>query len=230
MENDKYVVKNKMLMKVLVATVGGSEEPIITAARKLGLDRAILITGKPAKEVFDEPLNDINPVEVSESIKSKLESLGTEVEVFEVNPFNFEECCIKTLDIIGKEKSNDVSVVISGGTKIQALAASYAAYVCGCRMFYVQETKNGSEVVEIPLTFPEVNELSKSKKQVLRVLEDGDDVAKIAEKMGISKKTASQYLKELREYGLVEAYGGKIKKYKFTFAGKLYIARWWADE
>lgn len=216
-------------MKILVATVGGSEEPVIAAARKLGLDKAILITGKQASEVFDEPIkNDVNPVIVSENIKRKLENLGVDVEVILVNPFNFEECCIKTIETIEKEKerSNEVNVIVSGGTKIQALAASYAAFVCGCRMYYVQEAKNGSELVEIPLTFAEVDELSKSRKQVLKVLVDGDDASKIAEKLKISKKTASQYLKELREYGLVEAINGKVKRYRLTFVGKICKARW----
>jgi len=214
-------------MKVLVATVGGSEEPVIAAARKIGLDKAVLITGKPASEIFDDPVKaDIDPMEVSDKIREKLGNLGVDVEIVTVNPFNFEECCIKTMEVLEKESSNDVSVIVSGGTKIQALAASYAAFVCGCRMFYIQETKNDSELVEIPLTFAEIDELSKSRKQVLKVLEEGDDAGRIAEKLGISKKTASQYLKELREYGLIEATNGKVKKYRLTFAGRICKLRW----
>ncbi len=217
-------------MKVLIATVGGTEEPVIIAARKLGLDKAILIAGKPASEIFDNPVkDDVNPLSVSESIRKKLESVGVKVDVVTVNPFDFEECCIKAIETMEKELPNEVNVIVTGGTKIQAIATSYAAFVCGCRMFYVQETKDGSEIIEIPLRFSEMDELSKSKKQVLKVLEDGDDASKIAEKLRISKKTASQYLKELREYGLVECTEGRIKRYKLTFAGKLCRARWWAD-
>uniref|UniRef100_A0A7C3MC74 CRISPR locus-related DNA-binding protein n=1 Tax=Archaeoglobus fulgidus TaxID=2234 RepID=A0A7C3MC74_ARCFL len=214
-------------MKVLVATVGGSEEPVIIAARKIGLDKAILIAGKPASEIFDEPVkNNIDPLEVSGKIKEKLENLGVKVEVVAVNPFNFEECSIRTMEILEMESPNDVSVIVSGGTKIQALAAFYAAFVYGYRIFYVQETKNGSELVEIPLSFAEFDELSKSRKHVLKVLEDGDDAGRIAEKLGISKKTASQYLKELRESGLVEALNGKVKRYRLTFAGRICRLRW----
>ena len=213
-------------MKVLVATVGGSEGPVITAARKLGLDKAILIVGKPASEVFDEPVKvEADPIEISEKIREKLQNLGTEVEVIVVNPFDFEETCIKTLQAIEREKSNEVSVIVSGGTKIQALAASYAAFVCGCRMFYVQELKNGSELVEIPLTFS-VDELPRSRRDVLKVIEDGDSAERVAEKLGINKKTASQYLKELRKYGLIENVGEKVKKYRLTFAGKICRLRW----
>jgi len=185
-------------MKVLVATVGGSEEPVIVAARKLGLDRAILITGKPASEVFDEPVkDDVDPIRVSERIGDKLRGLGAEVEIIPVNPFDFEECCIKTLEAIEKV-DEDVNVIISGGTKIQALAASYAAFVCGCRMFYAQETKEGSELVEIPLTFSEVDELTSSRRSVLKVLEDGGTAESVAEKLGSkcylsSKSTQKSY-------------------------------------
>jgi len=219
--------KKDGVMKVLVATVGGTEEPVIAAARKIGLDKAILIAGKPASEIFDDPVkDDVNPLEVSGKIRERLENLGANVEMVLVNPFNFEECSIKTMEVLEKEKSKDISVIISGGTKIQALAASYAAFVCGCRMFYVQETKNGSELVEIPLTFAEFDGLSKSRKQVLKVLEEGDDAGRIAKKLRISKKTASQYLKELREYGLVEAMNGKVKRYRLTFAGRICRMRW----
>lgn len=214
-------------MKVMVATVGGSEEPVIAAARKIGLDKAILITGKPASEIFDDPVkSDINPLEVSEKVREKLENLGADVEIVPVNPFNFEECSIKTMEVLEKESSNNVSVIISGGTKLQALAASYAAFVYGCRMFYVQETRTGSELVEVPVTFAEFDEIPRSRKQVLKVLEDGDDASKISEKLGISKKTASQYLKELREYGLLEAKEGKVKRYRLTFIGKICKLRW----
>ncbi|RLI81057.1 hypothetical protein DRP04_06950, partial [Archaeoglobales archaeon] len=97
---------------------------------------------------------------------------------------------------------------------------------CGCRMFYTQETKNGAELVEIPLTFSDVDELPNSRRAVLKVFEDGDDAVRIAEKLGISKKTASQYLKELREYGLIECINRKVRRYKLTFAGKICRVRW----
>ena len=42
----------------------------------------------------------------------------------------------------------------------------------------------------------------------------------------ISRKTASQYLKELKEYGLVESVSGKVRRYRLTFAGKICRARW----
>jgi len=55
-------------MKVLIATVGGTEEPVIVAARKLGLDKAVLIAGKPASEVFDKPVKDeVNRLKAWES-------------------------------------------------------------------------------------------------------------------------------------------------------------------
>jgi len=215
-------------MKVLVATVGGREEPIIVSARKLGLDKAVLIAGKPATDVFDAPIEGKpNPLEISENIAEKLRGFGAEVEIVAVNPFDFEECCIRILEILEECISGgEVSVVVSGGTKIQAIAASYAAFISGCRVYYVQELKDGSQIIEIPLTFAEFDGLSRARKDVLKVLEDGDDSSKISAKLGITKKTASQYLKELREYGLIETTDGRVKKYRLTFAGKLCRSRW----
>ena len=68
-------------MKVLVATVGGTADPVLISARKLGLDKAVLVAGKPAKDVFDG--NAIegkpNPIEVAEDIRKKLEEFGANV-------------------------------------------------------------------------------------------------------------------------------------------------------
>ena len=239
-------------MKILVATVGGSEEPVILAARKIGLDKAILITGKPARDIFDEPVkNDIDPIAVSDRIKNRLEHLGAAVEILQVNPFDFEDVCLKTLEVLEKARGNEVSVVISGGTKIQALAASYAAFMCGCKMYYTQETVDGADLVEIPVTLGELDRIPDSRKSVLLVMEDGDDAATVTEKLNrtgssenvpgkdadqkiklrkhtVKKKTVSQYLKELREYGLIEQIDQKSKNYRYrlTFAGKIAKLRW----
>ncbi|MDK2782088.1 MAG: CRISPR-associated protein Csa3 [Archaeoglobi archaeon] len=217
------------MMKVLVATVGGSEDPIIISARKLGFDKAVLIAGRPADEIFDRAIEGKpNPLVTAENIKRRLGELGGEVEIELVNPFDFEECCFKIMNVIERERSKgDVFVVISGGTKIQSIAASYAAFISGCRVLHVQEMKDGSEIVELPLSFAEVDGISKARREVLRVLEDGDDSVSISRKLGISRKTASQYLKELKEYGLVEVIEGRVKRYRPTFAGKLCRLRWW---
>ncbi len=216
-------------VKILVATVGGTAEPILISARKIGFDKVILIPGKPAKEVFGDKAvkGKPNPVEVAEEIKTKLESFGADVEIRVVDPFNFEECCIETLKILEEVKTlGDVYVNVTGGTKVQSIAVSCASFISGCKVIYVQELKDGAELVEIPYNLAQFDQLSKVKKEVIRVLEDGDSSAEIAEKLRISKKTASQYLRELKEYGLLEVLNGKVKRYRLTFLGKLCKARW----
>lgn len=216
-------------VKILVATVGGTAEPILISARKIGFDKVILIPGKPAKEVFGDKAvkGKPNPVEVAEEIKTKLESFGADVEIRVVDPFNFEECCIETLKILVEVKTlGDVYVNVTGGTKVQSIAVSCASFISGCKVIYIQELKDGAELVEIPYNLAQFDQLSKVKKEVIRVLEDGDSSAEIAEKLRISKKTASQYLRELKEYGLLEVLNGKVKRYRLTFLGKLCKARW----
>lgn len=217
-------------MKVLVATVGGTAEPILISARKIGFDRVILIAGKPAKEVFGDKAIEgkPNPVEIAEDIKNKLEEFGAEVEIRIVDPFNFEECCIEALKILEKEKAlGDVYVSVTGGTKVQSIATSCAAFIAGCKVIYVQELKDGAELIEIPYNLAQFDQLSKVKKEVIKVLEDGDSSADISKKLGISKKTASQYLRELKEYGLLEvSTNGRVKRYNLAFLGRLCKARW----
>jgi len=217
-------------VKVLVATVGGTAEPILISARKIGFDRVILIAGKPAKEVFGDKAIEgkPNPVEIAEDIKNKLEEFGAEVEIRIVDPFNFEECCIEALKILEKEKAlGDVYVSVTGGTKVQSIATSCAAFIAGCKVIYVQELKDGAELIEIPYNLAQFDQLSKVKKEVIKVLEDGDSSADISKKLGISKKTASQYLRELKEYGLLEvSTNGRVKRYNLAFLGRLCKARW----
>lgn len=216
-------------MKVLVATVGGTAEPILVSARKIGFDRVILIAGKSAKEVFGDKAIDgkPNPLKVAEDIRNKLKEFGADVEITVVDPFNFEDCCIQALKILEREKSlGDVYVSVTGGTKVQSIATSCAAFISGCRVIYVQELKDGAELTEIPYNLSHFDQLSNVKKEVIRVLEDGDSSSEISKKLGISKKTASQYLRELKEYGLLEVLEGKIKRYRLTFPGKLCKAKW----
>jgi len=217
-------------VKVLVATVGGTAEPILISARKIGFDSVILIAGKPAKDVFEDKAIDgkPNPIEVAEGIKNKLEEFGAEVEIRVVDPFNFEECCVEALKILEREKaSGEVYVCVTGGTKVQSIATSCTAFIAGCKVIYVQELKNGAELTEIPYNLAQFDQLSNVKKEVIRVLEDGDSSAEISGKLGINKKTASQYLRELKEYGLLEvSTNGRVKRYKLTFLDRLCKARW----
>ena len=232
MKRKGYIRSNSQTLnvKVLVATVGGTAEPILVSARKIGFDKVILIAGKPAKDVFGDKAVEgkPNPVEVAEDIKNKLEDFGAEVEIRVVNPFNFEECCITALEILEKVKaSGEVYVSVTGGTKVQSIAVSCASFIAGCKVIYVQELKDGAKLVEIPYNLAQFDQLSKVKKEVIRILDDGDSSTEISKKLGISKKTASQYLKELKEYGLLDvSTNGRVKRYRLTFLGRLCKARW----
>lgn len=216
-------------MKILISTVGGAVEPILIAARKVGFDKVILIAGKSAEDVFGNKAIEgkPNPIEVAKEIRKRLKDFGAEVKIKVVNPFDFEECCIETLKVLESErKYGEIFVSITGGTKILSLASSCAAFISGCKIIYVQELKDGAKLTEIPYNLSQLDELSKAKKDVIKIIVDGDTSLDIAEKLKISRKTASQYLKELKEYGLLEVFDGKLKKYKLTFLGKLCKARW----
>ncbi len=106
------------------------------------------------------------------------------------------------------------------------MAATCAAFIAGCKIVYVQELRNGAKLVEIPYNVSQFDQLSNAKKDVIRVFEDGNSSLDVAEKLGINKKTAAQYLKELKEYGLLDVLEGKVKRYRLTFLGRLCKARW----
>ena len=217
-------------MKVLVATIGGSSEPVLVCARKIGFDKVVLIAGKPAKEVLGEKAIEgkPDPRKVAEDVKRKLEEFGAEVEIREVDPFDFEECCVESLRILESVRGlGEVYVSVTGGTKVQAIATSCSAFICGCKVVYVHELKGGAELVEIPYNLSQFDGLSKAKKDVIKVIEDGDSSEEVAKRLGISKKTASQYLRELKEYGLLKDYlDGRRKRYRLTFLGRMCKARW----
>ncbi len=161
-------------MAALIATLGGSEDVVKLGVRRMtNVDKVILIAGKPITEIFepkeikkDKPI--INPLQKANELKKQLENLGIEVEIHEVNAFDFKECLMKTIELIQNEPNITKEVNVTGGTKTLSLAANCAAWMCGCRAFIIQEKGSGDVREELPI--PDAGYLSTIGKQMKRIL------------------------------------------------------------
>jgi len=161
-------------MSVLIATLGGSEDVVKLGVRRMpNVDKVLLIAGKPITEIFEakEIKKDrvlINPVQKAIELKKQLEILGIEVKIHEVNPFDFKECLMKTIELIQNEPAKEKAVNVTGGTKTLSLAANSAAWMCGCRAFIIQEKGSGDVREELPI--PDAGYLNTIGKQMKRIL------------------------------------------------------------
>jgi hypothetical protein len=191
----------------------------------------------------------IDPVKKANELKKLLGELGIEVEIHTVNPFDFKECLMKTIELIRKyEKEKDKAVNVTGGTKTLSLAANSAAWMCGCRAFIIQEKKSGDSREELPI--PDagyLNNIGKQMKSILAYLlkEENslgkevkvcDDeqlrsfiTKKIASGLGVKSQSIIPNLRILESDRLIQSRKGSIKRGD-PFRGKTSVKIWWLTD
>lgn len=242
-------------MSILIATLGGSEDVIKLGVRRMpNVDKVVLIAGKPLNEIFiesdikkDRPL--IDPVKKANELKKLLGELGIEVEIHTVNPFDFKECLMKTIELIQKyEKEKEKAVNVTGGTKTLSLAANSAAWMCGCRAFIIQEKESGDLREELPI--PDAGYLNTVGIQMKRILayllkeenflgrevEACDDeqlrpfiIKKIANSLGVKPQSIIPNLRVLESDRLIQSKKGSIKRGE-PFRGKIGVKICWLTD
>jgi CRISPR-associated protein Csa3 len=242
-------------MSVLIATLGGSEDAIKLGVRKMAnVDKVVLIAGKPLNEVFEasEIKKDkllVDPVKKSLELKNLLEDLGIEVEIHKVNPFDFKECLIKTIELIQKETDDmEKAVNVTGGTKTLSLAANSAAWMCGCRAFIIQEKGSGDIKEDLPI--PDAGYLNSIGKQMKRILthllkienslgksvEECNDeqlrpfiTKNIASSLGVKPQSIIPNLRVLESDRLIQSRRGAVRRGE-PFRGKAGVKIWWLTD
>lgn len=241
-------------MSVLIATLGGSEDAVKLGVRRVpNVDKVLLIAGKPIDKIFEakEIKKDrllINPVKKAIELKKQLENLGIVVEIHEVNPFDFKECLMKTIELIQNEPGKEKTVNVTGGTKTLSLAANSAAWMCGCRAFIIQEKGSGDVREELPI--PDAGYLNSIGKQMKRILayllkvenslekpvkECDDELLRlfitknISNSLGVQPQSIIPNLRVLESDRLVQSKRGAIKR-GMPFQGKMGVKIWWLTD
>lgn len=185
-------------MRVLVATFSdGDAERTLLAMRSLPYDRLVLI----GEDGEDEPegLSEIR----------RLESLaGQEVLLERVGTSDFMELVDDISDLVSRlgktnGRANDLVLNISGGTKLMADAALFAAFRMGVPAYHVTD-----RVVRLPIMkgVTARSRFTPLQTQLVRALESPCTLPELGARLGQqSKQSLERVMRELRRMGLVSA-------------------------
>ncbi|MCS3924837.1 hypothetical protein [Methanosalsum natronophilum] len=242
-------------MTVLISTLGGSEELIKIGVRVTeNVNTVVILAGIPFKELFkgknvNSEKMDIDPLQKAKDMKRLLTELGLEVKVHQVNPLSFDECIIKTIDLINEYKHEEPVLNVTGGTKTLSLAALTASWMCGAKAFIIQESENGAVRVDLPTSqpgkFSDIGEQGKrileylltvtdSLEQDIELYKNDDELRSlitknIANGLRVEPQSIVTNLKLLESYNLIKSRRGAIKRGEPS-PGKMSVKLWWLTD
>lgn len=207
-EESFSILSNKMVKKVLIATLY-SPEPVLLAATRLGPDRIILLIDK-------EPDKD-----QEKAVKLIQESLGKVIDVktSKTDVYDIVEVAKKAVEIIDMQPNEDrIFINITSGRKTKAIGLLFAAYARHDRVSKIaynpEEDKNS--VIYLPrLSF----KLTENQKKILEIIDKhpGASIADLSKKIELSTAMLYRAIAELEDMDLVS----KEEGYKLTDAGKI---------
>ncbi|MBW4597846.1 MAG: hypothetical protein KME46_34315 [Brasilonema angustatum HA4187-MV1] len=158
--------------KILLVTVGGSFQPIITAIRSLQPDRVIFIASDGEKGSKSQVIGEGTPCEVRRGAEviERLPNIPTQVElgdsfaaasadrfqpkrdlILVQNPDDLSECYPKIYVFIRnlqQEASHEIMADYTGGTKTLSAALVMAAVDCGISLYLTIAARDNLVKVE----------------------------------------------------------------------------------
>ncbi len=124
-------------LRVHIAPVGFEIDRIVIPIKKMKADRVWLL-------VHDNPTEDKGRPYV-EKIQTQLRKTDVKVEIFKVNRLELFKIIRAVIDIVEKEKRNDIYVNVASGSKIHAIACMMACMILRKKKnitpFYVEAEK-----------------------------------------------------------------------------------------
>ncbi|PLZ06299.1 hypothetical protein [Fischerella thermalis] len=152
------------MSKILLVTVGGSFQPIITAIHSLQPDRVIFIASDGEKGSKSQVIGEGTPCEVRRGAEviERLPNIPTQVNLGEnfqperdlilvQNPDNLAECYSKICNCIRKlqqESGHQIMADYTGGTKTLSAALVMAAVDCGISLYITIAARDNLVKVE----------------------------------------------------------------------------------
>ncbi|RUS98585.1 hypothetical protein DSM106972_079710 [Dulcicalothrix desertica PCC 7102] len=139
------------MSKILIVTIGGSFQPIVTAIRSLQPDRVIFIASDGDKGSKSQVIGADTPCEVRRGAEviERLPNIPTQVELRDKfqqsrdlilikNPDNLRECYLGATKCIRELQQNPDAEILAdytGGTKTMSAALVLAAVDCGIPLY-----------------------------------------------------------------------------------------------
>ena len=181
-------------MRTLVATFGhGDSDNVLMAMRRLPYDRLVLIG-----ERGEEPsgLSDIRRVE---------SMTGNEVQFVQVDTTRFMDLVDEVCEVVSGLSGGrgEVAMNISGGTKLLADAALFAAFRLGVPAYHVTD-----RVVRLPVMkgVTARNRFTPLQSQFIAHLAEPSTIPDLVKAMPPhNKQSVERVMRELRRVGLVSA-------------------------
>ncbi|EHC16271.1 hypothetical protein FJSC11DRAFT_1694 [Fischerella thermalis JSC-11] len=152
------------MSKILLVTVGGSFQPIVTVIRSLQPDRVIFIASDGEKGSKSQVIGEGTPCEVRRGAEviERLPNIPTQVNLGEnfqperdlilvQNPDNLAECYSKICNCIRKlqqESGHQIMADYTGGTKTLSAALVMAAVDCGISLYITIAARDNLVKVE----------------------------------------------------------------------------------
>ena len=212
-------------MEVHIATVGLTKEPIFHGVNTYPVDKLILLHS-----------NDDKSKENSLEIAKVVKEMKIICEIQEVDAFDLENVMITIMDLHKKHVQDNLSINLTGGTKVMASAALLAGYILGVRVYYIQdgsiEKNKGKGIreltIELPVPKTNITDLEETQRNMLAYIYQEKGYLErantaIHEALKISKQNASYHLKQLVEKELISlTIDGRNKIVKLTNTGKLF--------
>ena len=212
-------------MEVHIATVGLTKEPIFHGVNTYPVDKLILLHS-----------NDDKSKENSLEIAKVVKEMKIICEIQEVDAFDLENVMITIMDLHKKYVQDNLSINLTGGTKVMASAALLAGYILGVRVYYIQdgsiEKNKGKGIkeltIELPVPKTNITDLEETQRNMLAYIYQEKGYLErantaIHEALKISKQNASYHLKQLVEKELISlTIDGRNKIVKLTNTGKLF--------
>ena len=212
-------------MEVHIATVGLTKEPIFHGVNTYPVDKLILLHS-----------NDDKSKDNSLEITRVVEEMKIVCEIQEVDAFDLENVMITIMDLHKEYVNDNLSINLTGGTKVMASAALLAGYILGVRVYYIQdgsiEKNKGKGIsdltIELPVPKTNINDLEDTQRNILAYIYQENSYLErantaIHEALTISKQNASYHLTKLKEKELIIlTIDGRNKIAKLTNTGKLF--------
>jgi len=177
-------------MKILITTFGRDEAKLNVARRDIGYEKLVIITDNPQLEAIGK-------------IKEMEAITGTEVEVVQVNAYDFLSCFNRIGEIIEKYKAHDIRFNTSGGPKILSASALLMCFNKGVQAYHSEQKTYKLPVIK-GAKFEE--KLSKDERKILTCMGNGKEMKteKIRKKTGLAPTKFDAMMQGMENKGIVE--------------------------
>ncbi len=216
------------IRRIQFATLGTSPEVVLNSIRHVPMDEIHLFT------------DDVNSAEVVKIEKFyNNEYLRIPVYSHHIDKFDLMNCLLVIIQEVKKVKKEfdnsskiEITLHMTGGTKIMTSAMLLVGYMTGSRVFYIKKLRESDDIGEliwIPIPRVSTRDFKKSKLELFKALGSISHPISLTELKKYtnlkSVQSMTRYIQFFEENDLIESkYNGKQRLISLTNTGKILYA------